>query len=192
VCRSPVSEADSVQVTLVISMGHYCVARVTFPASEHHHSWPAPIYIAWCTEAHVWMICLGTLRSLAQCRTYCTTTRRHILIHCDSLYNHFWNSRISILTKLKLYNTCILPIFLCGSECWAVTKVDARRIDALDQWCLRTLLGIKWHQFDRNEEMKRITKQPNLTTRIIQSRRLSIFRHIASMDDYADAKIRWS
>jgi len=136
------------------------------------------------------MICLGTLRSLAQCRTYCTTTRRHTLIHCDSLYNHFWNSRISILTKLKLYNTCILPIFLCGSECWAVTKVDARRIDALDQWCLRTLLGIKWHQFERNEEMKRITKQPNFTTRIIQSRRLSIFRHIASMDDYADAKIR--
>jgi len=32
-----------------------------------------------------------------------------------------------------------------------------------DQWCLRTLLGIKRHQFVRNEELKRITKQPNLT-----------------------------
>jgi len=35
-----------------------------------------------------------------------------------------------------LYNTCILPIFLYGSECWAVTKNDVHKIDALDQWCL--------------------------------------------------------
>jgi len=66
--------------------------------------------------------------------------------------------------------------------------VDASRTDALDQWCLRTLLGIKWHQFVRNEEVSRITKQPNLTA-IIQSRRLSIFGDIAHMDDDADAKM---
>jgi len=63
-----------------------------------------------------------------------------------SLGSYFWKSCISVPTKVKLYNTCILPIFLYGSECWTVTKVDACRIDALDQWCLRTLLGIKWHQ----------------------------------------------
>jgi len=105
----------------------------------------------------------------------------------ESLVNHFWKSCISIPTKLKLYNTCILSIFLYRSECWAVIKVDASRIDALDQWCLRTLLGIKWHQFVCNEEERRITKQPNLTA-IIQSRHLFIFRHIARMDDDADAK----
>ena len=62
-------------------------------------------------------------------------------------YNYLTNSRITIPTKLKLYNTCILPIFPYGSECWAVTKRDVLKIDALDQWCLRKLLGIKWcHQ----------------------------------------------
>jgi len=106
----------------------------------------------------------------------------------QSLDNHFWKSRIFIPTKLKLYNTCILPIFVYGSECWAITKVDARRIDALDQWCLKTLLGIKWHQFVRNKEVRRITKQPNLTA-IIQSWHLSIFGHIAHTDDNADAKM---
>jgi len=97
-------------------------------------------------------------------------------------------SSISIPTKLKLYNTCILPIFSNGSECWEITKVDVRRIDALGQWCLRTMLGIKWHQSVRNDEVRRITKQPNLTA-IIQSRRLSIFGHSARMDDDADDKI---
>jgi len=53
---------------------------------------------------------------------------------------------------------------------------------------MRTLLGIKWHQIVRNEEVRRITKQPNLTA-IIQSRRLSISGHIACMDDDADAKM---
>jgi len=107
----------------------------------------------------------------------------------QSLDNHFWKSCISIPTKLKLYNTCILPICLYGSECWAITKVDACRIDALGQWCLRTLLGIKWHQFVRNEEVRRITKQqPNLTV-IILSRRFSTFGHTARMDDDADAKM---
>jgi len=33
---------------------------------------------------------------------------------------------------LKLYNTCILSIFLYGSESWAVTKRDVLKIDALN------------------------------------------------------------
>jgi len=61
-------------------------------------------------------------------------------------------------------------------------------IDDLDQWYLRTLLGIKWHKFVRNEVVRKMTKQPNITG-IIQSRRLSIFGHITRIDDDADAKM---
>jgi len=96
----------------------------------------------------------------------------------QNLDNQIWKSRISLHTKLKLYNTCILPIFLYGSECWAVTENDVRKIDALDQWCLRMLLGINWHQHVRNDEVRRLTKQPHLSA-IVQSRRLSLFGHIA-------------
>jgi len=49
------------------------------------------------------------------------------------------------------------------------------------------LLGIKWYQFVRNDDVRRLTKQPKLTA-IIQSRRLSLFGHIICMDDNADAK----
>jgi len=45
----------------------------------------------------------------------------------QNLDNQIWKSRIAISTKLKLYITCILPIFLYGSECWAVTKRDVLR-----------------------------------------------------------------
>jgi len=59
----------------------------------------------------------------------------------QSLDKQLWRSRIS----LKLYNACILQIFLYGSECWAITKEDACRINALHQWLFRMLLGIKWY-----------------------------------------------
>ena len=94
-----------------------------------------------------------------------------------SFENQIWRSRLAISTKLKLYNTCILPIFLYGSDCGAISKTDARKIDALN---LRMLLGIKWYQFVRNDDVRRLTKQPKLTA-IIQSCRLAypIWAHYA-------------
>ena len=53
-----------------------------------------------------------------------------------------WKSRLSLSTKLKLYKVCILPIMLYGSECWALSRVDARKVDALDQWCLMRIFNI--------------------------------------------------
>ena len=49
------------------------------------------------------------------------------------------------------------------------------------------LLGIKRYQFVRNDDVRRLTKQPKLTA-IIQSHRLTLFGHIMCMDDNADAK----
>jgi len=103
----------------------------------------------------------------------------------QSLENQIWRPWLATSTKL-LYNTCILRIFLYGSDCWAMSKTDASRIDALDQWCLHMLLGIKWYQFVQNDDVRRLTKQPKLTA--FQSRRLTLFGHIMCMDNNADAK----
>jgi len=70
---------------------------------------------------------------------------------------------------------------------WAVTKRDVLKIDALDQWCLRKLLGIKWYHHVRNDEVRRATGQPRLSA-IVQARRLSLFGHIARMPDETDAR----
>jgi len=121
-------------------------------------------------------------------RSTCDVSRRSAITRdaMQSLENQIWRSWLATSTKLKLYNTCILPVFLYGSDCWVISKTDAHRIDALDQWCLRMLLGIKWHQFVRNDDVQRLTKQPKLTA-IIQSRLLILFGHIMRMDDNADA-----
>ena len=61
------------------------------------------------------------------------------------------------------------------------------KINALDQWCLLKLLGIKWYHHVRNDEVRRTTGQPRLSA-IVQARRLSLFGHIARMPDETDAR----
>ena len=75
---------------------------------------------------------------------------------------------------------------LYGSECWAINKADIERIDSVDQWCLRRNLDIRWHDFVRNADIRRITNQPPLSS-IIKSRRLTFFGYLARMDENADA-----
>jgi len=82
------------------------------------------------------------------------------------------------MTKLYLYRVFVLPIMLYGSECWAVNKADIQRIDAVDQWCLRRILDIRWHDFVRNADVRRITSQPPLSS-VIKSGRLTFFGHFA-------------
>ena len=75
---------------------------------------------------------------------------------------------------------------LYGSECWAINKADIQRIDAVDQWCLRRVLDIRWHDFVSNVDIRRITNQPPLSS-IIKSRRLTFFGHLARVNENADA-----
>ena len=77
---------------------------------------------------------LGSLIHSTIGRT-CDISRRSVITRAamQSLENQIWSSHLTISTKLKLYNTCILPIFLYGLDCLAIFKRDARKIDALDQ-----------------------------------------------------------
>ena len=50
----------------------------------------------------------------------------------QNLHNQIWTSRMSISTKLKLYNTCILPIFLYGSKEEPVGAVKFNQSDRSD------------------------------------------------------------
>ena len=64
-------------------------------------------------------VCLGSLIHSSTGST-CDISHRSAITRAamQSLENQIWRSRLAISTKLKLYNTCILPIFLYGSDCW--------------------------------------------------------------------------
>jgi len=57
------------------------------------------------------------------------------------LEKHVWKSHIRIDTKVRSYQTYVLPVLMYGSEAWTVTKALARRLDVFDKWSLRKSFG---------------------------------------------------
>jgi len=102
-----------------------------------------------------------------------------------ALDRNIWRSHISVGTKLRLYNSCILPIFLYGAETCAVTATAAKIFDALDQWCLRHILSIHWTERITSNEVRPRTQQ-SLRYDAVRSRRLRFFGHICRADPSQD------
>ena len=101
------------------------------------------------------------------------------------LDQNIWRSNITLKTKLLLYNTCILPIFLYGAETWSVTATSSKKIDTLDNWCLRCILSIHWTELITNDEVCYRTEQPFLSD-TVRRRRLSFCGHLNCADHWQD------
>ena len=83
---------------------------------------------------------------------------------------------------MRLYNSCILPIFLYGAETWAVTATD---FDALNQWCLRRHPE---YTLDRAHHQQRgpFKNPTTILCDAVRSRRLRFFGHICRADPSQD------
>jgi hypothetical protein len=55
-------------------------------------------------------------------------------------------------TKIKLYNTLVLPTLLHGSENWTIETRDARRITAAEMKYMRRAAGHTWTDHKTNTE----------------------------------------
>jgi len=102
-----------------------------------------------------------------------------------SLDRNIWRSSISLQTKIRLYNVYILQILLYGADTWSMTVASSRRLDAFDQWCLRPIVHIPYTAHITNEEVRRRTGQPPVTS-VIAKRRLRLFGHLARADPSQD------
>jgi len=160
-----------------------------WPIELYHRLWPCLTFKVMSTifaENKCSLLLQSLIESpgdLVKDNIVCTVSKKYSACYVQSqsitmIGCHSWT---------VIFTVVFLPIFLYGLDCWAISKTDTHKIDALDQCCLRMLLGIRWYQFVWNDDVWRLMKQPKLTA-IIQSRRLTLFGHIMRMDDNADAK----
>ena len=63
----------------------------------------------------------------------------------------FRKHRISIRTKINMYRALVVSVLLYGSEAWATTLADRRRLDVFDMRCQRRLLRVFWQQHVSNQ-----------------------------------------
>ena len=96
-----------------------------------------------------------------------------------SLDKNIWRSKISLTTKIRLYNTCILPILLYGADTWTLTTQIRDKLNACDMWCLRHIMRIPYTAHITNNEIRRTTGQASPVSDTIRRRRLQLFGHMA-------------
>jgi len=99
----------------------------------------------------------------------------------NMLERRIWKSSIKLETKLRLYQTYIVPVLMYGCErceTWAPTKYLLCRLDASDTWALRKILRIPYTRHVSNAEVKRTTGCSPLS-HLVTNRRLRLFGHIA-------------
>jgi len=71
-------------------------------------------------------------------------------------------TRLSLQTKIRLYNALVISVLLYGSEAWTVLKADERRLEVFHMNCQRRILGIRWFHFVTNASVTSQTGEEGL------------------------------
>ena len=51
---------------------------------------------------------------------------------------------ITLLTKVHVVKTVVLPVIMYGCESWNIKKAECQRTDTFKLWCWRRLLRVPW------------------------------------------------
>ena len=89
--------------------------------------------------------------------------------------------RLSLSTKLRLYQTSVLPKLLYSSETWTLLAEDSRRFQSFHMSCQHQILGVRWNDHVRNSDVAVQTGLPNITEMILKRRQM-LFGHVARLD----------
>jgi len=71
----------------------------------------------------------------------------------------------------KIYNTLVLPTFLCGSENWTLTALQSRRIEVAEMKLLRPLAGYTLYDQKTNDYILRELRITGILDKIDEYRR---------------------
>ncbi len=100
-----------------------------------------------------------------------------------------WSSKqILRKTKLKLFNTLVIPVLLYGCETWKTTKNDNKAINVFQSKCLRRILNVKWNDYVTNQEILERSGASTLSEEV-KRRRWKFIGHILRQDPNNDCNV---
>ena len=88
---------------------------------------------------------------------------------------------ITIQTKIKVYNQCLKPILVYGSEIWTLYQHQVWKLHTIQQRHLHLILKIKWDHFVSNEEVLRRAGVQDIELKLVGNC-LRWLGHICTMD----------
>ena len=92
------------------------------------------------------------------------------------------NSQLTMKTKLKVYQACVLSTLLYSSESWSMYARQENRLESFHLRCLRRVLGITWQDKVTNAAV--LEQAGSLSMHLMLSqRRLRWLGHVHRMED---------
>ena len=92
------------------------------------------------------------------------------------------NTMLTINTKMRVYQACVLSTLLYGSESWTLYTRQEGRLNAFHLRCLRKILGITWQDRVPNKDVLARAKIPSMFA-LLSQRRLRWLGHVVHMQD---------
>ena len=100
---------------------------------------------------------------------------------------------ISLKTKLRIFSSNVKSVLLYGSETWRLTAMLINKIQVFVNKCLRRILGIRWPEKIRNEDLWQQTRQEPIEAEI-KKRSWSWIGHTLRREDgsIANVPLEWN
>ena len=99
----------------------------------------------------------------------------------------FRDHDLTISTKRKVYQACVLSVLLYGSECWVPLKKDLNKIDSFHNRCVRTILGVsnqqQWSQHITSLDLRERWGDRESASIKVMKCRVEWLGHLARMPD---------
>ena len=92
------------------------------------------------------------------------------------------NTMLTINTKMRVYQACVLSTLLYGSESWTLYTRQEGRLNAFHLRNLRKILGITWQDRVPNKDVLARAKIPSMFA-LLSQRRLRWLGHVVRMQD---------
>ena len=104
------------------------------------------------------------------------------------LYRVWRSRRVRSSTKVRILDTCVLPVLLYGCESWCLSAAITRRLDAYHRSCLRHIMNIRWFHHISNAEVYARAGSATPVSIIIRRRRLRLLGHVARLEHDTPAR----
>ena len=92
------------------------------------------------------------------------------------------NSMLTVNTKMKVYQACVLSRLLSGSEAWTLYTHQERRLSTFHLHCLRRLLGLTWQDHVTNIDVLAKAGMASMHS-MLTMRRLHWLGYVSRMKD---------
>ena len=97
----------------------------------------------------------------------------------------FLDRNLTLCTKRKLYQACVLSVLMYGAVCWTLLGRHVKKLNTFHHWCMRIILGVsnmqQWTEKITMAEVRRRWGDEETIEEKIQRRKLEWLGHFARM-----------